>query len=72
MSECITSNSGTKGVVGSDGKTMTYGSTDDYVDNLVGSKGKSDSELLMEFRKTFLNIDMMIIDKLSDCFMLIW
>lgn len=66
------SNSGTKGIVGSDGKTMTYGSTDDYVDNLVGSKGKSDSELLMEFRKTFLNIDMMIIDKLSDCFMLIW
>lgn len=34
--------------------------------------GKSYSELLTEFRKTFLNIDMMIIKDLSDLFFNLW
>ena len=33
---------------------------------------KSPAELLDLYRKTFLNIDMMIIDELADLFMLIW
>ena len=53
-------------------KTMTYGNTNTYLDYVVGSKGKSDSVLLQEFRKTFLNIDEMILNRLNDLFMLIW
>lgn len=44
-------------------------STDTYVESLRGKIGsKSYSELLNEFRKTFLNIDMMVINELSDLF----
>lgn len=53
-------------------KSMTYGTTNTYVDNVVGSKGKSDSALLKEFRETFLNIDEMIIGRLKDLFILLW
>lgn len=53
-------------------KTMTYNNVNAYIDNVVGSRAKSDSELLMEFRKTFLNIDDMIIKQLSDLFILLW
>lgn len=53
-------------------KTMTYGNTNTYLDFIIGSKGKSDSVLLQEFRKTFLNIDEMIMNRLNDLFMLLW
>ena len=53
-------------------KTMTYGNTNTYLDFVIGSKGKSDSALLKEFRDTFLNIDEMILNRLNDLFMLIW
>lgn len=53
-------------------KTMTYGNTNTYLDSVLGSKGKSDSALLKEFRETFLNIDEMILNRLNDLFMLIW
>lgn len=33
---------------------------------------RTDSEMLMEFRKTFLNIDMLIIDELEELFIQIW
>ena len=51
---------------------MTYGNTNTYLDFVIGSKGKSDSALLKEFRDTFLNIDEMILNRLNDLFMLIW
>lgn len=44
----------------------------DYFENVVGYNGQTASKSLMEYRKTFLNIDMMIIDKLEDLFMNIW
>ena len=53
-------------------KTTTYNNTNAYIDSIVGSKGKSDSELLMEFRQTFLNIDAMILKQLSDLFIMLW
>ena len=53
-------------------KTMTYGNTNTYLDFVIGSRGKSDSALLKEFRETFLNIDEMILNRLNDLFMLIW
>ena len=67
-----TAMSGTKGIMSSDGKNVTYGSVDDYVNDVVGSKGISDSKLLKEFRDTFLNIDEMIINRLENLFMLVW
>lgn len=48
-------------------------SDDNYIENLKGNNGsKSYSELLMEYRNTLINIDMMIIDELADLFMGVW
>lgn len=44
------------------------GSREDmYVDTVLGYEGNQ-SEMLLKFRETFLNIDMMIIDELKDLF----
>ncbi len=43
---------------------------DDYVKKVKGNTGnKNLSEMLLDFRATFLNIDMLVIDELNDCFM---
>ena len=45
----------------------------DYLETVKGKVGGENySSLLEQYRKTFLNIDMMIIDELSDLFMNIW
>lgn len=47
--------------------------TDDYLEIIRGKNGSaSNSSLLSEYRKTFLNIDMQIIEELYDLFMLIY
>lgn len=43
-----------------------------YARRLTGLQGMSQSAALMEFRKTFLNIDMMILEDLNPCFMGVW
>lgn len=43
----------------------------DYLDEVTGYTG-SPSKLVMEFRDTFLNIDMRVIDSLASCFMEIY
>ena len=51
----------------------TVNTTDEYLERLQGkSSGTSYSKLLEEYRKTLLNIDMMIINDLQDLFMNIW
>lgn len=45
--------------------------TDSYVDKILGYEGNQ-SEMLLKFRETFLNIDMMIIDELKDLFFTIY
>ena len=46
-----------------------FNSLDEYTNHMVGKMGtESYSELLNKFRETFLNIDMMIINDLSDLF----
>lgn len=46
---------------------------EDYLEHIVGKSGQhSYSKMLMEYRKTFLNIDMMIIEDLSDLFFGLW
>lgn len=64
--------SSTKEGTKSDNKTITYGSVNEWLEGVTGSKGKSDSELLNEFRSTFLNIDEMLITQLEDLFIMLW
>lgn len=48
-------------------------STDQYLDHVKGKQGTASySKMLEEYRKTFLNIDMMVIDELADLFMNLW
>lgn len=54
------------------GTTDGLTSTEDYLENIVGFNGVSGSKLLTEYRETFINIDMMIINELEDLFMCIW
>lgn len=50
-----------------------FNSTEDYVQTISGKHGGvSYSKLLREFRETFLNIDRMIIEDLSDLFLNLW
>lgn len=47
--------------------------TESYLENVRGKmSSKSYSTLLMEYRETFINIDMMLIEELSDLFFGLW
>jgi hypothetical protein len=46
--------------------------TENYLENVVGYSGVSQSKLLMEYRETFLNIDKEIVESLNDLFILLW
>jgi len=64
-----TSNNGT----GTSELNRTYNNTDQYIEHMYGKfPGKSYANLLKEFRETFLNIDMEIIERLSDLFFKLW
>lgn len=53
--------------------TETSNTTEDYLETLIGKQGSSTySKMLMEFRDTFLNIDMMVIDEFKDLFFGLW
>lgn len=50
-----------------------FSNTDEYLKHFKGYNGsKTYSEMLMEYRNTFINIDLMIIDELNDLFMGVW
>ena len=47
--------------------------TEDYLEHVQGKRGgRSYSSLLVEYRESFINIDKMIIDELSDLFFGLW
>ena len=47
--------------------------TDSYIEHVVGSNGgMSYSKKLMEYRKTLLNIDQLVLNELKDLFFLLW
>lgn len=56
--------------------TSTNQTTENELEHLKHNWGnpasRTDSEMLLEFRKTFLNIDMLIISELEELFMQIW
>lgn len=55
------------------GTTEDISTTDEYLNHVVGKTGgTSYSKLLAEYRETFLNIDMLIIEDLSDLFFGLW
>lgn len=72
-----THNSGTDGTSStlngttSDSETGTGNRSDSYVDKILGYEGNQ-SEMLLKFRETFLNIDMLIINELKDLFFTLW
>ena len=46
---------------------------ENYFERITGkTPGKNYSEMLLDFRKTFLNIDMMVIDEFKDLFLNLW
>lgn len=48
-------------------------STDHYIKRIVGNNaGRTDAQMLKEFRETLLNIDMQVIEELEPLFMQIW
>lgn len=72
-SESHTTNNGqTDGTENFTGKN-TVTSTEDYLEHVRGKQGViSYSRMLTEFRETFLNIDKLILDELSDLFFGLW
>lgn len=55
----------------SDNESGTGNRSDSYVDKILGYEGNQ-SEMLLKFRETFLNIDMLIINELKDLFFTIY
>jgi len=54
-------------------KTGNYTNLQEYTEMVSGKRGfYSYSELLLKFRDTFLNIDMLVINALQDLFMGVW
>lgn len=47
-------------------------STEDYLETVIGFEGTNASELLMKYRETFINIDVMILNEMEDLFFQLW
>ena len=68
-----TSKGGNNNKSGTSTDNTTIRNVEDYLHHVVGKNGGvSYSKLLDEYRKTFINIDMMIIEQLKDLFMSLW
>lgn len=64
-------NTGTQ--VNDNNGTRNYTNTDEYLEHVYGKRGGiTYSKMLQEYRETFLNIDLMIINELRDLFMNLW
>lgn len=58
---------------GNEDTTTRIRNTEDYLEHVTGKQGgMSYSKMLLEFRDTFLNIDMEIINNLNDLFLNLW
>lgn len=54
-------------------KKQELKNTDDFIEKVYGkSSSASYSELLLKFRETFLNIDMLVIEEFQNLFMSLW
>lgn len=73
----VTKHTGTQDLSGNESGdnsgTKNFDNVDDYLEHVVGKRGGvTFQQLLKEYRETFLNIDMMIIEELDDLFMKLW
>ena len=59
-------------VVSSESGSDDFNSTEDYLESVSGYTGTNASDLLIKFRETFLNIDVMILNELEDLFFQLW
>lgn len=58
---------------GEDSESGQYSDIDSYVNHVVGkASGESYAKMLVEYRKSLINIDAMIIEELGDLFMNLW
>ena len=67
-----TSNTSTGSVDSTDNGLDDLNSTEEYLEKVSGWSGTSGSKLIKEFRETFLNIDLLVIEELDDLFMQLW
>lgn len=58
--------------VGNEKETENVGTSEDYLEKVVGYTGGNASKSLKEYRETFLNIDMQVIRDLEDLFFQLW
>lgn len=66
-------NSGSSSNISTMDNTRNINNTDTYLDHIYGKRGTGTySKYLQEYRDTFLNIDMRVINDLSDLFMNLW
>lgn len=54
------------------GNTDALTSTEDYLETVIGYDGTNASDLLLKYRETFINIDMMVIQDLETLFFQLW
>ena len=66
------SSSGSVGYTRNKGDSDVLNTTEDYLEHVLGYEGSSASKLLKEYRETFLNIDMMVINDLEPLFFQLW
>ena len=72
-SSSTSNNSSASGkVVSSESGSDDFNSTEDYLESVIGFEGTDASELLMKYRETFINIDIMILNELEDLFFQLW
>lgn len=64
--------SSTDNITRDDTANETSNSMESYVETVTGNSGGSFSGLLLEFRQTLLNIDMLVIEEFDDLFMGLW
>ena len=77
ITDAVTSNSAiatsdnttTSTTTGNDTTQAATTSTEDYITHVTGLSGITASNALLQYRNTFLNIDMLVIDELNDLFM---
>lgn len=62
-----------RNVTTSNSNSGRFNTTEEYLKHVKGYNGsRTFAELLMVYRETFINIDLMIIDELNDLFMGVW
>lgn len=67
-----TSNTSTGSIDSTDNGLDDLNSTEEYLEKISGWSGTTGSELILKYRETFINIDVMILNELEDLFFQLW